>query len=116
LNTLPAPWRNHFLVSGIPPQVLRNVETQAGLPPLTLDGAVLDRFGALGWKPVVGSRYCVACLTESGGQWPIRWQLPHTFACTRHRCLLASCWAFTLDEDPWALRVIRGEDVDGHAG
>jgi hypothetical protein len=50
---------------------------------------VLDQFDALGWKPIPGSRYCAMCLTESDGRWPIRWQLPYTFACTIHRCLLA---------------------------
>lgn len=90
LNTVPTPWRNHALVRDIPTEILRRVETQAGLAPHLLDQAVLDRFTPLGWQPTTGSRYCVSCLTETGGQWPIRWKLPYTFACTRHRCLLAA--------------------------
>jgi hypothetical protein len=85
-------WRNHALVAGIPASLLRQIESQTGLTPHGLDGAVLDQFEPLGWKPTAGSWYCTACLRESDGRWPIRWQLPYTFACTRHRCLLAgSC-------------------------
>lgn len=82
-------WRNHALVAGIPAPLLRRIETQTGLPPNALDAAVLDRFEPLGWKPTAGSWYCTACLRESGGRWPLHWQLPYVFACTRHRCLLA---------------------------
>jgi molybdenum-dependent DNA-binding transcriptional regulator ModE len=82
-------WRNHGLAWRLPAGLLRRIETQTGLPRHTLDRAVLDRYEPLGWRPTVGSRYCAGCLTESGGAWPIRWQLPYTFACTRHRCLLA---------------------------
>jgi hypothetical protein len=83
-------WRNHSLVWRLPPDLLRRIETQTGLPPHTLDQAVLDHYEPLGWKPTVGSRYCPACLRLSGGTWLLRWQLPYTFACTRHRCLLAA--------------------------
>jgi hypothetical protein len=83
-------WRNYALTWHLPADLLRRVETQAGLGPASLNAAVLDQFDPLGWKPIPGSRYCPACLTESGGQWKIRWQLPHVFACTIHRCVLAS--------------------------
>ena len=82
-------WHNYDLTWKLPSNLLRRIETQAGLPPTTLDTSVLDQFDALGWKPIVGSRYCSACLHESAGQWPIRWQLPYTFACLTHRSLLA---------------------------
>ncbi|MFD9813159.1 TniQ family protein [Streptomyces sp. NPDC059080] len=36
-----------------------------------------------------GSRYCPECLIERDGRWLLRWRLPWTFACTRHRLLLA---------------------------
>jgi hypothetical protein len=81
---------NNALTWRLPTTLLRRIERQTGLEPGTLDRAVLDQFDPLGWKPLPGSRYCVACLTESGGRWPIRWQLAHTFACLRHRRLLAS--------------------------
>ncbi|SCL17751.1 TniQ family protein [Micromonospora inyonensis] len=82
-------WRNYALSWKLPPSLLRRVEAQTGLPHAALDAAVLDQFDALGWKPIPGSRFCPACLHESDGQWLIRWQLPYTFACLAHRCLLA---------------------------
>jgi DNA-binding CsgD family transcriptional regulator len=41
------------------------------------------------WGRACGSRYCPACLSESGGRWQLAWRLAFTFACTRHRTLLA---------------------------
>ena len=41
------------------------------------------------WGPTRGSRYCPACLAETGGRWQLAWRLGWTFACTEHRCLLA---------------------------
>lgn len=44
------------------------------------------------WGCTPGSRFCPACLAESGGRWQLAWRLGWTFACTRHGCLLAdSC-------------------------
>jgi hypothetical protein len=46
------------------------------------------------WLRRVGSRFCPQCLRESHGRWPLAWRLNWTFACVRHRCLLAdSCFA-----------------------
>ncbi|WP_081235399.1 TniQ family protein [Mycobacterium avium] len=46
------------------------------------------------WLRHVGSRYCPQCLRGSHGRWPLAWRLNWTFACVRHRCLLAdSCFA-----------------------
>ncbi|GHB71773.1 hypothetical protein GCM10010331_69680 [Streptomyces xanthochromogenes] len=36
-----------------------------------------------------GSRFCPACLAESGGRWQVTWRLGWSFACTRHHVLLA---------------------------
>ncbi|WP_405467201.1 TniQ family protein [Streptomyces canus] len=36
-----------------------------------------------------GSRFCPACLADSGGRWQVTWRLGWSFACTRHRVLLA---------------------------
>lgn len=83
-------WRNYALTRDIPAATLRRVETQTGLPAGTLDMAVLDQFNPLGWTPIPGSRYCPRCLKENGGWWPLRWQLPHTFACLIHRFLLVT--------------------------
>ncbi|TRW80995.1 LysR family transcriptional regulator [Mycolicibacterium sp. 018/SC-01/001] len=41
-------------------------------------------FGCRSW-----SRYCPACLRETDGRWQLHWRLGWTFACIRHRCLLA---------------------------
>lgn len=44
------------------------------------------------WHPRRGTKFCPHCLTESGGRWPLAWRLTWTFACLKHRCLLAdSC-------------------------
>jgi hypothetical protein len=82
-------WRNYALTWKLPAGLLRRIEAQAGLAAGALDAAMLDQFDALGWKPIPGSRFCSACLNETGGRWPIRWQLPHAFACLAHQCLLA---------------------------
>ncbi|GGV57483.1 TniQ family protein [Streptomyces spectabilis] len=36
-----------------------------------------------------GSRYCPACLADSGGRWQVAWRLGWSFTCTRHQVLLA---------------------------
>jgi hypothetical protein len=48
----------------------------------------------LPWSRCVGSRFCPHCLGESHGRWLLTWRLHWTFACLRHRCVLAdSCFA-----------------------
>ena len=76
------------LVAGIPAQVLRRLEDQAGLPAGRLDGAVLDRYLPLGPVRRRGSRYCPSCLAERDGRWLLSWRLGWTFACTTHGVLL----------------------------
>ncbi|MDN3243036.1 TniQ family protein [Glycomyces tritici] len=86
------PARNFALVRGHPSNLLRQIERQAGLAAGRLDEAVLDKFNALGWKATAGSRYCTDCLATPGSPWPIRWQLPYSFACVIHQKLLTvSC-------------------------
>ncbi|WP_374227332.1 TniQ family protein [Streptomyces sp. AC512_CC834] len=36
-----------------------------------------------------GSRFCPACLEETGGRWQVTWRLGWSFACIRHHVLLA---------------------------
>lgn len=43
----------------------------------------------LPWGRLRGSRYCPTCLAESGGRWQLAWRLGWSFACTKHRRLLA---------------------------
>jgi hypothetical protein len=48
----------------------------------------------LPWSRRGGSRFCPHCLRESHGRWLLTWRLNWTFACLRHRCVLAdSCSA-----------------------
>ncbi|GFG53460.1 hypothetical protein CQY20_32275 [Mycolicibacterium agri] len=44
---------------------------------------------AFPWGRAVGSRFCPACLEQTGGRWQLAWRLGWTFACTIHNCLLA---------------------------
>lgn len=41
------------------------------------------------WGRIRGSRFCPACLEESGGRWQLHWRLELSFACTVHDRLLA---------------------------
>jgi hypothetical protein len=76
------------LVAGIPAEVLRRIEYQAGLPAGRLDDAVLDRYQPLGPVRRRGSRYCPSCLADRDGRWLLSWRLGWTFACTTHGVLL----------------------------
>ena len=94
VGTLVAALRWHMpaspggLVAGIPAQVLRRLEHQAGLPAGRLDGAVLDHYLPTGPARRRGSRYCPSCLAESDGRWLLAWRLGWMFACTAHDVLL----------------------------
>ncbi len=83
----PVPATPGGLVAGIPGQVLRRIEDQAGLPAGRLDVAVLDRYLPLGPIRRRGSWYCPSCLAERDGRWLLAWRLGWTFACTTHRVL-----------------------------
>ena len=84
----PLPASPGGLVAGIPAQVLRRLEHQAGLPAGRLDDAVLDRYLPLGPVRRRGSRYCPSCLAERDGRWLLSWRLGWVFACTTHDVLL----------------------------
>ncbi|MEV7865361.1 TniQ family protein [Streptomyces sp. NPDC088124] len=43
------------------------------------------------WGRGRGSRFCPDCLRSSEGRWQLSWRLGFSFACTRHRRLLADC-------------------------
>ena len=84
----PLPASPGGLVAGIPGQVLRRLEHQAGLAAGRLDDAVLDRYQPLGPVRRRGSRYCPSCLAERDGRWLLSWRLGWVFACTTHGVLL----------------------------
>ncbi|TWV28841.1 LysR family transcriptional regulator [Streptomyces albidoflavus] len=43
------------------------------------------------WGRGGGSRFCPECLLATGGRWQLFWRLGFSFACPRHRRLLADC-------------------------
>ncbi|MFD7552890.1 TniQ family protein [Streptomyces sp. NPDC059816] len=43
------------------------------------------------WGRGRGSRFCPDCLAEHDGRWMLSWRLGWSFACLRHRRLLADC-------------------------
>jgi DNA-binding transcriptional ArsR family regulator len=103
----PVPASPGGLVAGIPGQVLRRIEDQAGLPAGRLDVAVLDRYLPPGPIRRRGSWYCPSCLAERDGRWLLIWRLGWTFACPAHGVLLC-------DTCPACGRAPRGRA--GHTG
>jgi hypothetical protein len=101
------------LVRGLTADQLRRVEQQTGLAPGALDTAVLHQYHPAGWPALPGSRFCVDCLREPETRWPIRWQLPYTFACLRHRSLLAG-YCPACQQAPHNHWSIRTGTVDPH--
>jgi len=103
---LDSPRRAYGLINGLDPVTLRLIERQAGLSTGRLEDAVLDRFAPLGlsdqasqgplyrrwerWGRASGSNFCPRCLADSGGRWALSWHLVWSFACMRHRVVLAS--------------------------
>lgn len=57
-------------------------------PPSDTRREALSRWAAREWFFIAGSRYCPACLQNSG-QWQITWRLPWTVRCDRHGLQLA---------------------------
>ena len=58
------------------------------------------------WGRNAGSRHCPHCLAETGGRWNLSWRLGWSFACLRHRCLLA-------DACPRCNRIQRQKGIRG---
>lgn len=86
------------------PHEIDALSTAAGVNPATLEALTLAQFDGLGIStgrrpshPDFGTlrgarrptRYCPQCLHDSDGRWQLRWSMGWTFACPRHRCLLA---------------------------
>ncbi|MGW6880247.1 TniQ family protein [Streptomyces goshikiensis] len=83
---LPTRTGTHRLITSLGEQDLRRLEIRLALPAGRLDEAVLpcDLFGRRSPR----CRFCPQCLAETQGRWNLRWWLPWTFACTRHKALL----------------------------
>jgi hypothetical protein len=86
-----------------PQQLLRQLETLAGLPAGRLSQATAGQYFPVlaagetragswpsAWHVRGDPRFCPSCLAERHGRWPLAWRLTFTFACTRHHVLLAS--------------------------
>jgi hypothetical protein len=76
--------------TGLTPAVLEEM-TLAHFDPMALriDRARRSVARNYSWGRRRGTWFCPRCLTENGGRWLLRWRLGWSFACTRHRCLLA---------------------------
>lgn len=65
------------------------------------------RPSAWGWRAF--SRLCPQCLSDSGGRWQIAWRLNWTFACLRHRRILAESCACCCGRQRWG--TLRAREV-----
>lgn len=91
------------LVTKLLPEELNVLARRTGVEPDVLRAMTLEPFDKITvklrhqtrglaspphWRRHKGSRYCSACLAESGGRWLLSWRSPWSFACTRHSQLL----------------------------
>jgi len=67
--------------------------------------------GWLKWMvlPLRWSRFCPACLADTGGRWQTRWRLPWQLACPTHATLLSSRCPRC---DGWQRREALLQDID----
>jgi hypothetical protein len=71
-----------------------DVSSACGVSPSALRAMTISGAIPAGMATVPGrSRFCPACLKESGGRWQLGWRQRWAFACTHHHCLLADCCA-----------------------
>lgn len=61
----------------------------AGLEPARLHAAAGTRLTAITPLRLIGTRFCPACLAESGGRWQLAWRWNWSVACQAHRMVLA---------------------------
>ena len=86
----------------LPVDRARDLQTSCGVDSATVQSmTVADLIGSVGEShctaaPMVPvclspprSRFCPACLAETGGRWQLWWRLRWAFACPIHQCLLA---------------------------
>jgi hypothetical protein len=79
-------------VSGVDIEVVRAMTLERHRGTASDFGSVEGRSGGAPWARRDGSRFCPHCLRESRGRWQLMWRLSWSFACVKHRCLLAdSC-------------------------
>jgi TniQ len=94
--------RRDWLITLAPTQ-LRRVGVVTGVDTAVIETMALTRYlskppsdsgtrtcrAPLRWQHSYVSRYCAACLAETGGRWQSWWRLKWAFACPQHLCLLA---------------------------
>ncbi|MEW2082178.1 TniQ family protein [Streptomyces sp. NPDC005283] len=54
------------------------------------DSAALKQWSSWAWLSDHRARWCAKCLRENDLRWPLRWMLPWTFACLKHRVFMAT--------------------------
>lgn len=75
-------------VTGVEPSVLGDMTLARYIGAVNLGrGGGRPRPSAWGWRAT--SRLCPECLADTDGRWQIAWRLNWTFACVKHRRLLA---------------------------
>jgi transposase len=76
--------------TGVTQKLLRAMTLQAYEgPAVRIDFHRRTPARAGAWGYCGASRYCPACLTETGGRWKLEWRLSWSFTCLRHHALLA---------------------------
>ncbi|MFC5665953.1 TniQ family protein [Kitasatospora misakiensis] len=86
---LPKPANPHALVTWDTAEHLRRLEELTGLRSGRLESTVAPANWFPGAVRTRTPRYCPPCLAERGGRFRLTWWSPWTFACTKHRVLLA---------------------------
>ncbi|MCC3318314.1 TniQ family protein [Nocardia africana] len=79
---------NGQLLDHTSPARLRHIEAATGLPGHRLDSAIGAALASAMRHRPDGSRYCPACLGETGGRWQLVWRAKWSVACLRHHALL----------------------------
>ncbi|WP_082942971.1 TniQ family protein [Mycobacterium sp. 852002-40037_SCH5390672] len=85
------------------PAQSQSLAAATGAPPESLEAMTLSKYEGVALRlnsesrrlepdfpfgPLSWSRFCPACLRETGGRWQLRWRLGWSFACVQHNCLL----------------------------
>lgn len=124
---LPAARVDHMLLRLTEPEA-QALHKSTGVPAEVLPAMTLDTYDTFAVNIAPGrrqlerppawafrssrTRYCPACLRESGGRGLLLWRLPWAFACTEHRLLLADfCPTCDRPPHPWKISFTGPRDV-----
>ncbi len=96
--TAKPPW-----LTCLPPAQAQLLAAATGVPPESFEAMTLSKYDGTALHIAAGterldpkfpfgalprSRFCPACLRETGGRWQLRWRLGWSFACLEHNCIL----------------------------